>query len=320
MPTADSAVNATANTRYAGTSDIATNAGRTSGQRSGIQVRPQFQNHTAGNAASPNVIVSTRKIETTVQATRAVWASVTAGGYHIHQMAAPLVLVPGLDGTGLLFYRQVPLLERRFSVTTHRLRDTAERLDELVAELDARVQETAGEAVTLVGESFGGALSLSYAIAHPERVARLVILNSFPFFSPQARLWLGYHLLRRMPWAAMPVVRQLTAWRMHSRHTGPGELRRFHQLMRATTREGYVSRLRMLRDYDVREPLRELRTPALFLAADRDHLVPAVEQARLMSSLAPNGTMRILEGHGHICLLAPDIDLCTIIDEWTGPS
>jgi len=39
-----------------------------------------------------------------------------------------------------------------------------------------------------------------------------------------------------------------------------------------------------------------------------------------MSSLAPNGTMRILEGHGHICLLAPDIDLCTIIDEWTGPS
>ena len=67
-----------------------------------------------------------------------------------------------VDGTGLLFYRQVPLLERRFTVTTHRLRDTAERLDELVAELDARVQETAaGEPVTLVGESFGGALSLS---------------------------------------------------------------------------------------------------------------------------------------------------------------
>jgi hypothetical protein len=41
-----------------------------------------------------------------------------------------------------------------------------------------------------------------------------------------------------------------------------------------------------------------------------------VEQARLMSSLVPNGTMRVLEGHGHICLLAPDIDLCTIIEEW----
>ena len=232
-------------------------------------------------------------------------------------MAAPLVLVPGLDGTGLLFYRQVPLLERRFSVTTHRLRDTALHLRELVTELDARIAAVAGgEPVTLVGESFGGALALSYAIAHPGHVSRLVILNSFPFFSPQARLWLGYQLLRRMPWGVMPIVRQMTAWRMHSRHTGRDELRRFHELMRATTREGYVSRLRMLREYDIRGPLRELQTPALFLAADGDHLVPAVEQARLMSSLAPNGTMRVLEGHGHICLLAPDIDLCTIIEEW----
>jgi pimeloyl-ACP methyl ester carboxylesterase len=56
----------------------------------------------------------------------------------------------------------------------------------------------------------------------------------------------------------------------------------------------------------------------LFLAADRDHLVPAVEQARLMASLAPHATIRVLEGHGHICLIAPDVDLCTILDEWTG--
>jgi pimeloyl-ACP methyl ester carboxylesterase len=234
-------------------------------------------------------------------------------------MADPLVLVPGLDGTGLLFYRQVPLLARRFTVTTHRLRDSAAHLDELVAELDARLTAWSPAApVTLVGESFGGALSLSYAIAHPERVARIVVLNSFPFFGPQARLWLGYQLLRRMPWGVMPLVRQLTAWRMHSPHTGPEELRRFHALMRATTREGYVSRLRMLREYDVRERLRALPVPALFLAADRDHLVPAVEQARLMASLAPHGTVRVLEGHGHICLLAPDIDLCAIIDDWTG--
>jgi thioesterase domain-containing protein len=76
--------------------------------------------------------------------------------------ADPLVLVPGLDGTGLLFYRQVPLLERRYAVTTHRLRDTATHIAELVAELDERIDSIApGGRVTLVGESFGGALSLS---------------------------------------------------------------------------------------------------------------------------------------------------------------
>lgn len=237
-------------------------------------------------------------------------------------MAAPLVLVPGLDGTGLLFYRQVPLLERRFRVATHRLRDSATRIEELIDDLDQRLATlaTPGEPVTLVGESFGGALSLSYALAHPERVARLVIVNSFPYFGPQARLWLGYHLLRATPWGMMRLVRQLTASRLHSPHTGRDEIRRFHHLMRATTREGYLSRLRMLRQYDVRARLGTLSVPVLYLAADRDHLVPSVEQARLMASLTPRATLRILPGHGHICLIAPDLDLGALLDEWMAAS
>lgn len=227
------------------------------------------------------------------------------------------MLVPGLDGTGLLFYRQVPLLERGYAVTTARLRDDRRSMAELVDDLHGRV-ETLGAPVTLVGESFGGALSLSYALAHPDRVARLVILNSFPHFGPQARLWLGYHLLRATPWGMMRIVRQLTARRLHSAHTHAADLIRFRELMRRTTREGYLSRLAILREYDVRDRLAELHMPVLFLASDRDHLVPAVEQARLMAGRVPNASLRILEGHGHICLIAPDLDLCAILDDWIG--
>jgi 3-oxoadipate enol-lactonase len=57
--------------------------------------------------------------------------------------------------------------------------------------------------------------------------------------------------------------------------------------------------------YDVRHRLHELRAPTLFLAADRDHLVPSVAQA-------------VLEGHGHICLIAPDIDLEALLNESRG--
>ena len=232
--------------------------------------------------------------------------------------AAPVVLVPGLDGTGLLFYRQVPLLARRHVVTPTRLRDQARTMAELVDDLDATIRTVSpdGAPVILVGESFGGALSLSYALAHPARVARLMIINSFPYFGPQARLWLGYHLLRATPWGVMRMVRQLTAWRMHSPHTGRDEIRRFHQLMRQTTREGYLARLRILRDYDVRDQLGTLRAPVLYIAADGDNLVPSVEQARYMTSLTPRSAMRVLEGHGHICLIAPDVDLAAMLDDW----
>jgi 3-oxoadipate enol-lactonase len=228
-----------------------------------------------------------------------------------------LVLVPGIDGTGLLFYRQIPALERQFEITTTRHRDDASSMEDLVEDLDRQIERAAaGRPVTLLGESFGGALTLSYALAHPERVERVVILNSFAHFGSQARLWLGYHLLRATPWGMMRIVRQLNASRMHSPQTERDEIRRFHELMRATTREGYLSRMRILRDYDIRDQLPSLRAPALYLAADRDTLVPSVEQARLMSGLSPSATMRILEGHGHSCLIAPDLDLAAILDEW----
>ena len=149
-----------------------------------------------------------------------------------------LVLVPGIDGTGKLFYRQIPSLERDFTVTATRLRDEAATMDDLVADLHAEVERLAagGGRVSLLGESFGGALTLSYAVAHPERVERLVILNSFAHFGSQARLWLGYHLLRATPWGMMRIVRQLNARRMHSPQTERDEIRRFHDLMRTSTR------------------------------------------------------------------------------------
>lgn len=232
-------------------------------------------------------------------------------------MKEPLVLVPGIDGTGLLFYKQVPLLERRYAVTTIRLRDEVRAMDELVADLHQSVAAASDGPVTLLGESFGGALALSYALAHPERIGKLVILNSFAHFGSPARLWLGYHLLRATPWGMMRLVRQLNGRRMHSLGTDTEEIRRFLQLMQSTTREGYLSRLHILRDYDLREQLASLQAPVLYLAADRDVVVPSVEQARLMASLTPRGSLRVLEGHGHSCLIAPDLDLAAILDEWT---
>ena len=226
--------------------------------------------------------------------------------------------MPGIDGTGQLFYRQIPGLERRFAVSTTRLRDDAASMDELVADLHAEVgRVTPGsERVTLIGESFGGAVALSYALAYPARVERLVILNSFAHFASPRRLWLGYHLLRAMPWPMMRIVRTLNAGRMHSPGTDRSEIARFHDLMRATTRAGYLSRLRILQSYDLRDRLPSLGAPVLYLAADRDTLVPAVQQARLMSELSPQSSVRVLQGHGHSCLIAPDLDLAAIIDDW----
>lgn len=230
----------------------------------------------------------------------------------------PLVFVPGMDGTGQLFYRQIPRLASRFRVATYALRDGAERMATLVDDLARviRLVASEGQAVVLVGESFGGALAMSFTLAHQALVRRLVVLNSFPYFGPQHRLHLGRAALRVLPWGAMRLVRRLTAFRMHSRHTHRSEIRYFLAQTKRTTRHGYLGRLRILTEYDVRGRLGEIRVPTLFLAAERDKLIPSVRQGTYMAARVPNATLRVLEGHGHISLIAPDVDLDAILREW----
>lgn len=227
-----------------------------------------------------------------------------------------------MDGTGKLFYRQLPLLEKSYTVATYALRDDAASIDVLADDLRQVIEQAApGERRAIViGESFGGAISLTAALTYPENVSALVILNSFPYFGPQCRLRLAIASLKMIPWGAMQFVRRVTASRLHSRHTHQTEMKRFLELTALATRAGYLNRLQILKAYDVRERLRNIRCPTLFLAADQDHLIPSVVQARLMSERVPNATVRVLSGHGHICLIAPDLSLHDILAEWRSGS
>jgi len=115
----------------------------------------------------------------------------------------------------------------------------------------------------------------------------------------------------------MSLVRYATAFRMHSRQTHRKELKKFIELTARATREGYINRLRLLRSYDVRARLNEICCPALFLAADEDHLVPSLAQGHYMANQVPSASLQVLRGHGHICLIAPQLDLHQILAEWS---
>lgn len=295
-----------------------------------------IHSNAAGATESPKTVLSTTRHDAIAQAIRhplrirppTAELSMTMAmdsGYHPRISSAgegpPLVLVPGMDGTGRLFYRQVPLLARSYRVATYRLRDDAASMQVLIGDLADVIQSISGggQPAIVVGESFGGTVALSLALARPDLVAALVVINSFPRFLPQLRLHLAIFALRTVPWQTMPMVRRLTAFRMHSKYTHRAEIRRFLELTAETTRAGYLGRLRILTQYDVRDRLGEIRAPTLFLASERDHLVPSAEQARHMAARVPSASLRVLAGHGHICLIAPNIDLEQILHDWRPP-
>lgn len=231
----------------------------------------------------------------------------------------PIVLVPGIDGTALLFYRQQPLLAEHFDVISFPLPTVdppTMTMRSLADDLANLIEEVSDRGAILVGESFGGALSMSTALVRPDLVRGLVIVNSFPYLHQRLRLAVAPRLLRAIPWGAMPLVRRYTSDHLHSPHTDTQDIAEFRERAKAIDRDSYIRRLQILRDFDIRDRLDEIRPPVLFLAGDRDRLVPSPTWAQFMDDRVKNSTVSILEGYGHVCLIDHDLDLTDHVVPW----
>ena len=231
----------------------------------------------------------------------------------------PIVLVPGIDGTALLFYRQQPLLAKRFDTIAFPLptvSPTSMTMDTLVADLVHLIEEVSSTGAVLVAESFGGALSMSVALARPDLVRGLVIVNSFPYLDERLKLRTAPWLLRAIPWAAMPLVRRYTSNHLHSPHTNDADIAEFRERASSIDRDSYIRRLQILASYDIREQLGAIEAPTLFLAGDHDRLLPSVQWARYMHERVRGSSLTILEGYGHVCLIDHDLDLNDYIAHW----
>lgn len=85
-------------------------------------------------------------------------------------------------------------------------------LDSRVDDLEALLEHLGlTENITLVLHDWGGMIGLAFAERHPERIARLVLLNTAGFFLPQSgRLPWQLQLIKRLPFAVP--VRGLNAF------------------------------------------------------------------------------------------------------------
>jgi pimeloyl-ACP methyl ester carboxylesterase len=114
-----------------------------------------------------------------------------SGGVRIHYVTegtGPLaVLIHGIPGFWYDWRHQMPALAEHFRVVAidqrgFNLSDQPEgvenyALDKLVGDVDAVVQHFGQQTATIVGHDSGGWISWHYAMAHPDKTERLVIVN-----------------------------------------------------------------------------------------------------------------------------------------------
>ncbi|MGL5080935.1 MAG: alpha/beta fold hydrolase [Microcoleaceae cyanobacterium] len=233
------------------------------------------------------------------------------------------VYLPGMDGTGELFYTQTPKLASRVDIRCLRIppndrSDWSALVAGTIRLIKAELNQRENSQVYLCGESFGGCLSLKLALEAPELLSYLILIN--PASSFRHNLWVqwGSCLTQWIPQlfysssvlGLLPLLASLG-------HIAPRERQALIGAMRSVPQATSVWRMDLLRGFerDIKR-LGQLQIPTLVIAGKRDLLLPSIIEAELLAQCLPNVQTAILPQSGHACLLEAHVDLYEILQKY----
>ena len=203
-----------------------------------------------------------------------------------------LVLLPGLDGTGLLFGPLRSALPSTFPVEVvsyppDRVVGYAALADEVADRLPP------DGPFVLVAESFGGPLATLLAARRPAGLIGLVLCATFVTWP---RPWLG-RIVRPLAWPLpLRIYPAYRRWRARGR-PATGSWVAAAEAARGVDPAVLADRVRSVFAVDVRAALSACPVPILYLRAASDRLVPP-RNARLVRRLRPDATVvRIKSSH-----------------------
>ncbi len=182
-------------------------------------------------------------------------------------------------------------------------------LDAWVEDLELVVDSVGLERFPLLGLSQGGAVALAYAVRHPERVSRVVLVGAYArgrlarAATPEEREEAALDMqVGRVGWRRDdPAYRQVFA----SQFLPDADRDRwnaFNALQRATTSTDNVVRfLDTFANLDVSALAAQVACPTLIVHARDDRRVPT-SQARELAALIPDSRVHLLDSGNHIVM------------------
>ena len=224
-----------------------------------------------------------------------------------------LVLLPGLDGTGLLFEplcRELPATLLPMVLDYPRDRETS--YDELLALTLPKLPTT--EPYILLGESYGGPLSLKIAVTHPIGLRGLILSASF-VTCPHGYVpkWTSHLVVPAMFYPA-PLLAKLKA--VVGRYSTP-EIQALISRGLATVSPAVIAaRIREVITTDVTKELVACHVPILYIQATHDYVVPASNLEKIQA-LRPNVEVARVEAP-HMILQTQAARSAQIIEEFAN--
>ena len=190
--------------------------------------------------------------------------------------------VTGIANDLSMWDGQVAALERDFNVLRYDLRGHggtpasggAYTIELLVSDLAALLDQLNIRRTSVIGLGLGGAIAQAFALAHPDRVDKLMPCCCRARMVPDfAAMW---HKLREtvsmngLESIVEPTVQRWFSEDFKSRH--PEVLENIRKMIRSTTQEGYMGVTAAFLGLDVEAELGSIKAPTLYVSGAEDKL------------------------------------------------
>jgi len=226
----------------------------------------------------------------------------------------PLLLIMGLSGNTAHWGDPfVELLERDFEVIAYDHRGTGRSapvsapftITDLADDAAALLDTLELDRVAVLGISMGGMVAQELALAHPDRVATLIL--GCTYAGGEGSTFTDQATIERLAEPVMSGDRERATragWEVNVSKTYAAERAHWEAfrrmvLERPTTLSVIMQQLQAITDHDTSRRLPELKVPTLVVHGTEDEMLP-VANARAIAEAIPDARLEIFEGVGHL--------------------
>ncbi|MEU9422642.1 alpha/beta hydrolase [Streptomyces sp. NPDC048342] len=236
--------------------------------------------------------------------------------------AAPLVFIHGWTANRHRWDHQMAHFAERRRVIRLDLRGHGEStgagvrtVAELARDVTALLGHLGVDRFVPVGHSMGGMISQTLALAHPERVERMVLVGSIgrmTYSRGRGLLMAASTLVPYKVFVAANIQRAFAPG--HPRE----EIRECVRASAATPREVVMTLYGAMRSFDVLDRAGEITAPTLMVHGYHDIQLP-VRQMLRMAKAYPDAEVRIVDA-GHELPVERPAELTAVLDRFLGPA
>lgn len=227
--------------------------------------------------------------------------------YRVEGEGEPLLFIHGLGSSGRDWWRQIEHFANRYRVITFDVRGHGQSekppgpysIPLFADDTAALLRQLDATPARVVGLSMGGMIAFQLAVSDPERVNRLVIVNSVP----EARLdslrdyWIYWSRRLVTQIIGVRATGKLLARRLFIKPEQDELRRQFVERWAQNDKRAYLATVDAIAGWSVADRLEEITCPALVVAAEEDYT--SVADKRSYVTQMPDADLVVIPDSRH---------------------